>query len=308
MQGSHMTLTVCIRGENSACVCALSVLCLVLCSIKSAMHKWTADDKRPLTFLQGSAVALCAGSINVLCTMPIWVVHTALISRSRLAQSAGRVRDEPAHWLTIAKQIFSTRGLAGFWSGTLPALMLTSNPIIYYAMFERLKRWRGVKSIVDGHDSVAPGATFLLSACAKVLAMIFTFPLMAIKSRMQAAAAKREHRGEKEPKARRGRRKRLRRDEMVFEVRAPQTLRDRLKAYLRAFLGLYKGFSYKIVASTFGAATHLVLNEQLLCFVLWLGKVVGRRTGMSQGRFAGSASITLFASIIFGLFISAQNA
>lgn len=52
------------------------------------------------------------------------------------------------------REIYGAEGVKGFWRGILPALILVSNPVIQYTVFERLRVWLekkrgGVLSAID---------------------------------------------------------------------------------------------------------------------------------------------------------------
>lgn len=108
-------------------------------------------------------VAALAGSVNVLLTNPIWLLVTrmqvqeqvrrrkAAITRRRALRSATEARtvgavdpavnahvsegDAPG-LAAAARQVMAESGLAGFWKGVLPSLIMVSNPAISYMLFE----------------------------------------------------------------------------------------------------------------------------------------------------------------------------
>ena len=108
-------------------------------------------------------VAALAGSVNVLLTNPIWLLVTrmqvqeqvrrrkAAITRRRALRSATGARagdavdpavnahvsegDAPG-LAAAARQVMAESGLAGFWKGVLPSLIMVSNPAISYMLFE----------------------------------------------------------------------------------------------------------------------------------------------------------------------------
>eukprot|EP00891_Asterochloris_glomerata_P008839 jgi/Astpho2/8839/fgenesh1_pm.00129_%23_9_t len=104
-------------------------------------------------------VAFLAGCGNVLLTNPIWTVAT---------------------------------NMQGLWRGCLPSLIMVSNPTAQYVLYEwlvaRLAEWRG-RTAKAGVKPSPPTAAefFLISAVAKLGATVLTYPLLVVKSRLQAA-------------------------------------------------------------------------------------------------------------------------
>lgn len=80
-----------------------------------------------------------AGVVNVLSTTPFWVVNT------RLKMGGNPLVKTPFtlpynNMVDGLKHIFYTEGVSGLWSGTMPSLMLVSNPAIQFACYEAIKR------------------------------------------------------------------------------------------------------------------------------------------------------------------------
>ena len=77
-----------------------------------------------------------AGVVNVLSTTPFWVANTRLKMKG-IRSDFNLPYDNLIDGL---KHIFNTEGIAGLWSGTMPSLMLVSNPAIQFACYEAIKR------------------------------------------------------------------------------------------------------------------------------------------------------------------------
>lgn len=139
----------------------------------------------------GSALRdLCLGSVagivNVLTTTPFWVVNTrlkmkglneGLASTSAAAAAAKSTIAEYSNLLEGLSYIWRTEGVAGLWAGTVPSLMLVSNPALQFMMYEALKRRAGTK----------PSAFtfFAIGALAKTFATIVTYPLQLIQTKLR---------------------------------------------------------------------------------------------------------------------------
>ncbi|KAG9146858.1 hypothetical protein Leryth_005165 [Lithospermum erythrorhizon] len=162
-------------------------------------------------------VAALAGSLNVLCTNPIWVLvtrmqtHTqaerkqleaereALLKEAsennltvpsleaRLAELDSR-KPHPYGTLLAAFEVYNESGITGFWKGIIPTLIMVCNPSIQFMIYEtslkHLKRKRAANK-QDVRDITAL-EVFLLGAIAKLGATVSTYPLLVVKSRLQA--------------------------------------------------------------------------------------------------------------------------
>ncbi|XP_050675254.1 peroxisomal membrane protein PMP34-like [Leptidea sinapis] len=111
-----------------------------------------------------------AGSINVLLTSPLWVVNTRMkLEKDLYASLSAGLLD-----------VFKKEGVKGLWSGTVPSLLLVSNPAIQFMIYESLKRY--LLSTKNFNTYTA----FLAAAAAKAIATTVTYPLQLIQSRLRA--------------------------------------------------------------------------------------------------------------------------
>ncbi|XP_026499222.1 peroxisomal membrane protein PMP34 [Vanessa tameamea] len=116
---------------------------------------------------------MLAGSINVLLTSPLWVVNT----RMKLQNNSYSNLFEGLYI------ILKEEGCKGLWSGTVPSLLLVSNPAIQFMVYESLKRKIVSKGYFDSYTA------FLLGAIAKAIATTLTYPLQLIQSRLRAGTS-----------------------------------------------------------------------------------------------------------------------
>jgi len=131
---------------------------------------------KKLTTAESMAAGAVAGSLTVLITNPIWVVNTRM--------TAGKSADskEPKRsTIGVFLQILREEGLAGFFAGVKPALVLVINPILQYTAFEQLK------NMVERRRRVTPTDAFYLGAIGKLIATTTTYPYITVKSRMHVA-------------------------------------------------------------------------------------------------------------------------
>jgi len=151
-----------------------------------------------LSVFGSTVVASFAGSINVLVTNPIWIVATQLMALQKSPNPADRTKGA---W-DVAADLYNQGGIGTFWQGVVPAIVMVSNPTIQYILYEWLttkmvsmKRLASSPSSQRVHKGSAPSLllggldVFMLSAVAKLGATLATYPLLVIKSRLQAANA-----------------------------------------------------------------------------------------------------------------------
>ncbi|EDW78983.1 uncharacterized protein Dwil_GK11866 [Drosophila willistoni] len=121
-----------------------------------------------------------AGVINVFTTTPFWVVNTRL----RMRNVAGTSDEINKHYKTLLeglKYVAKTEGVAGLWSGTIPSLMLVSNPALQFMMYEMLKR--NLMTFTGGE--IGSLGFFVIGAIAKAFATVLTYPLQLVQTKQR---------------------------------------------------------------------------------------------------------------------------
>lgn len=208
-------------------------------------------------------VAALAGCTNVLLTNPIWVVVTRMQTHMKkagkgLTESSASVNTVPAalepppygtH--NAIQEVYGEAGVLGFWKGVLPTLIMVSNPSIQFMLYEtllkKLKERRARSN--KGGNGVSAWEIFLLGAVAKLGATVVTYPLLVVKSRLQAkqmtSGDKRHH--------------------------YKGTL-DAIAKMIRyeGLYGFYHGMGTKIVQSVLAAAVLFMVKEELVKGSRWL--------------------------------------
>ncbi|KAJ0258698.1 Peroxisomal nicotinamide adenine dinucleotide carrier [Hirschfeldia incana] len=202
-------------------------------------------------------VAALAGSVNVLMTNPIWVIVTRMQTHKKMPKGLQTVPEPPSAdvealvpveprpygTFNTIREIYDEAGVTGFWKGVVPTLIMVCNPamqfMLYETMLSKLKKKRALK----GTTNVTALETFLLGAVAKLGATVTTYPLLVVKSRLQA---KQVTTGDKR-----------------------QHYKGTLDAILKMIRyeglhGFYKGMSTKIVQSVFAAAVLFMIKEELV--------------------------------------------
>ncbi|KAK3910993.1 Peroxisomal membrane protein PMP34 [Frankliniella fusca] len=184
-------------------------------------------------------LASIAGVINVLTTTPLWVVNTRL-KMSGIGHGKDQKPMYRGLWDGLCK-IVSTEGVSRLWSGTIPSLILVSNPAIHFMVYETLKR-----HILDGRkpSEISPMTFFAVGATAKAIATFITYPLQLVQTKMRH--------GHKYPD--------LRKDAGTLE----------LTAYIirkHGFQGLFKGMEAKVIQTILTAALMFMTYEQIVALV-----------------------------------------
>ncbi|KAJ9535533.1 hypothetical protein OSB04_un001335 [Centaurea solstitialis] len=219
-------------------------------------------------------VAALAGSLNVLLTNPIWVLvtrmqtHTqaerkimeakkeALLRESSEGSLTGSslhdklceldsVKPNPYGTLHAAYEVYNEAGILGFWKGIIPTLIMVCNPSIQFMIYEssikHLKAKRADKK--QNSTKVTALEVFLVGAIAKLGATVTTYPLLVVKSRLQAKQ----------------------------EISTNNSLRysgtmDAIvkMIHYEGLSSFYKGMSTKIVQSVFAASVLFMIKEELV--------------------------------------------
>ncbi|OIW16178.1 hypothetical protein TanjilG_18893 [Lupinus angustifolius] len=210
--------------------------------------------------LSSLIVAALSGCVNVLLTNPIWLVVTRMqthrkdsskaLSGQKLSDATEQttlsaVERPPYGTSNVVQEVYQEAGVLGFWKGVLPTLIMVSNPSIQFMLYEtilgKLKKRRAQSK--TGSNGVTAVEIFLLGAVAKLGATVVTYPLLVVKSRLQARQAKD---GDKK-----------------------QQYKGTLDAIIKmiryeGFYGFYKGMGTKIVQSVLAAAVLFMVKEELV--------------------------------------------
>ncbi|KAI9796817.1 MAG: hypothetical protein M1833_005960 [Piccolia ochrophora] len=117
-----------------------------------------------------------ASSLTAICTNPIWVVKTRMLSTG--AAYPGAYASMTDGFVSI----FRSEGFRGFYRGLLPALLGTSHGAIQFVAYEELKHWRGGG---DGSIRLTNVDYLLMSGLSKVCAGTITYPAQVVRSRLQ---------------------------------------------------------------------------------------------------------------------------
>ncbi|KAD3338149.1 hypothetical protein R6Q59_027118 [Mikania micrantha] len=227
-------------------------------------------------------VAALAGALNVLFTNPIWVLVTRMQTHTQAEQKIleakkeallrecsessligtslhdklreiDSVKPNPYGTLHAAYEVYNEAGIRGFWKGIVPTLIMVCNPSIQFMIYETslkyLKSKRADKK--QSSSKVTALEVFVVGAIAKLGATVTTYPLLVVKSRLQAKQ----------------------------EISTSNSLRysgtmDAIVKMIQyeGLSSFYKGMSTKIVQSVFAASVLFMIKEELVKFYGMLAK------------------------------------
>lgn len=184
-------------------------------------------------------IASIAGVINVLMTTPLWVVNTRLKMRG-VEITPKRNNNEYTTLYDGLMHIWKYEGLKKLWAGTLPSLMLISNPAIQFMTYESIKRRLNVSLGAQPPAWVF----FAIGAIAKMIATSLTYPLQLVQTKLRH--------GHKYPN-------------LSPNAGTLQILFYILKK--QGITGLYKGMEAKLLQTVLTAALMFLAYEKIARFV-----------------------------------------
>ncbi|GAA5915601.1 hypothetical protein JCM8208_001216 [Rhodotorula glutinis] len=168
---------------------------------RNLVLKSRKSSRATLSTLESIFVSAAAGCATSVLSNPIWVVNTRQTVRTTVASdtSSGAaakkvVEKRRTIWQTIL-DILRSDGPGAFFHGLGPALILVSNPILQFTLFEQLKNLilrRRALRLTKGSAGAPPLTDldfFLLGAVTKLFATSVTYPYLTVKARMQAGNA-----------------------------------------------------------------------------------------------------------------------
>ncbi|KAI5479691.1 peroxisomal membrane protein Pmp47 [Pseudohyphozyma bogoriensis] len=156
-------------------------------------------SKATLSTLESILASSIAGAATSILSNPIWVINTRQTVRTTVAPSLELPSANPGDKIIVEKKlgilqtilhILKTDGWTAFFKGLGPALMLVSNPILQYTLFEQLKnlilKRRSLRLTKGALVPLTDLDFFLLGAVSKLFATATTYPYLTVKARMQA--------------------------------------------------------------------------------------------------------------------------
>ena len=121
---------------------------------------------------------LFAGALTAVCTNPIWVIKTRMLSTS--SSHAGAYTSI----LDGTRHIYRSEGLSGFYRGLVPSLFGVSHGALQFMAYEQLKRYR-LASIAGNTEHLSNIDYTVTSGLSKVFAGSVTYPYQVVRARLQ---------------------------------------------------------------------------------------------------------------------------
>lgn len=199
---------------------------------------------KALNSLESIIIGAIAGSITVFSTNPIWVANT----RITVSKDSKKLTT-----ISALLDIVKTDGILALFRGVLPALILVTNPIIQYTIFEQLKNLINKKS-KKGLTSIH---AFFIGALGKLIATGSTYPYITLKSRMHL-----QKEGEKDSVA-----------GMINKIYQNEGI-----------AGFYNGVFVKLSQSILTAAFLFFFKEELTTSSVKLLKLIRSLKSIKQGK------------------------
>ncbi|XBW36782.1 hypothetical protein QEN19_002359 [Hanseniaspora menglaensis] len=198
------------------------------------------SNKQKLSFFESTAIGFISGSITAIATNPIWTANTRLITANK-DKASGKYDVDSSLAKTICN-IINEDGFFAVFKGLKPALILVLNPVIQYSVFEQLKNL-----IYASRDDITPNMSFILGAISKVIATVFTYPTITIKTQSH-----------------------LQKDQSMIDMFQKIIKKD-------GFLGLFKGLQSKILQSVLTSAFLFYFKHRTLDLIKFLLRLKNKK-------------------------------
>lgn len=144
--------------------------------IYEEVKKRTSKSLGSYPFFSHMVSALSAGAVSTLCTNPIWVVKTRLMTQSP-------TRYKYVGTLDCFRKMYMDEGLISFYAGLGPALLGLLHVAVQFPLYEFLKT---IFHVDDDLPKLHQGPQILASSViAKICASTITYPHEVIRTRIQ---------------------------------------------------------------------------------------------------------------------------
>lgn len=194
--------------------------------------------KTQLNAVESMITGAIAGSATAIASNPIWVANTRMT-----------VTKSEKSTFTMMMHIIRDDGVPALFKGLKPALILVTNPILQYTVYEQLKNL--ILGFQGGQSAIlAPSWAFLLGAIGKLIATSVTYPYITLKTR-----------------------KHIEGDKNVEKTTATDTDKKSSASALEiikteGISGLYSGIGYKLTQSILTAAFLFYFKEGLMLWAI----------------------------------------
>jgi solute carrier family 25 (peroxisomal adenine nucleotide transporter), member 17 len=83
----------------------------------------------------------------------------------------------------LIQDIIKNEGISAFFKGVIPNLILVTNPIINFVVYENLKKY-AIKHYYKKEKAITFLAIFFMSSIGKILATFATYPILTVRVRL----------------------------------------------------------------------------------------------------------------------------
>ncbi|KAI5784619.1 MC family mitochondrial carrier protein [Geopyxis carbonaria] len=134
--------------------------------------------------------SIIGGGVSTMCTNPIWVIKTRLMSQASSKASSSLLSSPYYYHTTIdaARKMYVHEGIRSFYSGLAPALLGLSHVAVQFPLYEYFKGifTGGVELGKTSHDGSTPYLGIIASSClSKICASTATYPHEVLRTRLQ---------------------------------------------------------------------------------------------------------------------------
>jgi len=193
-----------------------------------------------------------AGIVTVFMTAPLWVANTRLkmgqsSSSDHKFESNSSKAKKTVGLFHMMFNIAQTEGIRSLWDGTIPSLILVSNPIIQFVVYEVVKsKIIGIwSSSSESPISFTGAEAFILGAIAKACATIVTYPLQLTQSKLRIKSKQQN-------------------GQPVYSGTVDCLLKVQKED---GVLGLYRGMNAKLLQTVLNGAFMFMNYENIVAFV-----------------------------------------
>lgn len=252
--------------------------------IYDALNQMAKARVKKLTTPQKLFLGYAAGVGNTLLTMPLEVLSTKV-----------QVVNSNVGVFGVLQEILEDEGVAGLFKGLGFNILLCCNPAIQNTCFDQLKDKLLKRAMIHGVDkpSLTPFQGFMLGCVAKAIATIITFPLVRLKTMLQAGydpEAKSPSSLRKMTRTRtsstelRKRRSRTSSTEMLRSISFRSDLDPETQSLFMRFTQLYRGIGAALMKSVLGAGLLYMTKDQIALIVIKIFKLTARAFFRRDGR------------------------
>ncbi|KAL8674613.1 MAG: hypothetical protein Q9168_000988 [Polycauliona sp. 1 TL-2023] len=154
---------------------------------KAALQAHYADGSR-LSYYDFFLASGLAGALTAICTNPIWVIKTRMLSTAYRHPGAYRSISHGT------REIYRAEGVRGFYRGLLPSLFGVSHGALQFMAYEQFKGHRASQLEREGRR-LSTVDYLWLSGASKVFAGSVTYPYQVVRSRLQMYEAEQTYKG-----------------------------------------------------------------------------------------------------------------